>query len=62
MNRNEFLARLRKGLVGLAQAAADDIVADYEAHFDEGRAAGRSEQDVAAALGNPDRIARELKA
>lgn len=62
MNRNEFLARLRKGLVGLTQAAADDIVADYEAHFDEGRAAGRSEQEVAGALGDPDRIARELKA
>ena len=62
MNRNEFLARLRRGLVGLTPAAANDIVADYETHFDDGAAAGRSEEDVAAALGNPDRLARELKA
>lgn len=62
MNRNEFLARLRRGLVGLTKAAADDIVADYEAHFDDAVAAGRSEADVSAALGDPDRLARELKA
>ena len=62
MNRNEFLARLRRGLVGLSPEAAAEIVADYEAHFDDGIAAGRSEAEVAAALGNPDRIARENKA
>ncbi|WP_292041187.1 MULTISPECIES: DUF1700 domain-containing protein [unclassified Brevundimonas] len=62
MNRAEFIARLRKGLIGLNAKAADDIVADYEAHFDDALAAGRTEEDVAAALGNPDRLARELKA
>lgn len=62
MNRAEFLARLRRGLVGLPAATANEIVADYEAHFADGAAAGRSEAEVAEALGDPDRLARELKA
>ena len=51
MNRAEFLARLRRGLVGLPAAAANEIVADYEAHFADGAAAGRSEAEVAEAAG-----------
>ncbi|MCR5875742.1 DUF1700 domain-containing protein [Phenylobacterium sp. J426] len=62
MTRQAFMARLREGLRGLPPQAVADIVADYEAHFTEGEAAGRSEADVAEALGNPDRLARELKA
>ena len=62
MTRQDFIARLRAGLVGLPAQAQSDIVADYETHFPEGVAAGRSEADVAAALGDPDRLARELRA
>ncbi|MDD3837564.1 MAG: DUF1700 domain-containing protein [Phenylobacterium sp.] len=62
MTRQDFLARLREGLRGLPAQTIDDIVADYEAHFVEGEAAGRSEADVAQALGDPDRLARELRA
>lgn len=43
-------------------AAAADIASDYETHFEDGLAAGRSEAEVAAALGDPDRLARELRA
>lgn len=62
MTRAEFLARLRRGLVGLPAATANDIVSDYETHFADGLAAGRSEAEIADALGNPDRLARELRA
>ena len=62
MTRADFLARLKRGLVGLPTSTATDILNDYEAHFDDGNSAGRSEAEVAAALGNPDRLARELKA
>ena len=62
MTRAEFIARLRAGLMGIPEAAKNDIAADYETHFTEGAAAGRSEADIAAALGDPDRLARELKA
>ena len=62
MTRSEFLEQLRRGLSGMPQAAIDDIVADYDMHFTDALAAGRNEADVAEALGNPARLARELRA
>ena len=62
MTRQAFMARLREGLRGLPPQTVTDIVADYEAHFVDGEAAGRTEAEVAAALGDPDRLARELRA
>jgi uncharacterized membrane protein len=61
MSRQVFMSRLREGLRGLPPQAIDDIAADYEAHFAEGEAAGRSEAEVAAALGDPARLAREQR-
>ena len=62
MNRTEFLRQFRAGLVGLPQAQIDDLVIDYDSHFSEGVAAGRSEDEIADALGDPARLARELRA
>ncbi|MDZ4373190.1 MAG: DUF1700 domain-containing protein [Phenylobacterium sp.] len=62
MTRQAFIARLRDGLRGLPPQTVADFVADYEAHFNDGAAAGRTEAEVAAALGDPDRLAREIRA
>jgi uncharacterized membrane protein len=62
MTRQMFLDRLRVGLHGLPPQAINDIVADYEAHFAEGMANGRTEAEVAEALGDPSRLAGELRA
>jgi len=62
MTRQAFIARLRDGLRGLPPQTIEETVADYETHFADGEAAGRSEQEVAAALGDPGRLARELRA
>jgi uncharacterized membrane protein len=62
MTRQAFMARLMEGLRGLPPTVQADIVADYNNHFNEGVAAGRSEADVAAGLGDPGRLARELRA
>lgn len=62
MNRQQFLDRLRAGLGALPKDEADDIVSDYAAHFAEGEAAGRPPEAVAQALGDPGRLARELRA
>lgn len=62
MTRQAFIARLREGLRGLPLQAIEEAVADYEAHFADGATAGRSEAEVAQALGDPDRLARELRA
>jgi len=62
MTRAEFLTRLRRGLNGLPTEAIDEIVADHEAHFVEAAAKGRNDPEIAAALGNPERLAREVRA
>ncbi len=62
MTREAFIARLTEGLRGLPPQTSAEVVSDYEAHFAEGLAAGRSEADIAAALGDPDRLAREIRA
>ena len=61
MTREAFLARLREGLSGMSPQTKADILADYEQHFIDAQAAGRSEAEVADALGNPGRLARELR-
>jgi len=62
MTRAEFMARLRQGLVGLPMSTAAEIAADYDLHFTDGLAAGRSEAEIADKLGDPSRLARELRA
>ena len=61
MMRDDFLRKLRRGLTGMAPAAVDDIMSDYAAHFDAAHDDGRSDAEVADALGDPWRLARELK-
>ncbi|MDG6094632.1 DUF1700 domain-containing protein [Acetobacter sp. AN02] len=60
--RQIFLDRLRTGLRGLPSEVIEDTVAEYAAHFDAGLAAGHSEADIAASLGDPERLAREIRA
>jgi uncharacterized membrane protein len=62
MNRATFLRILRDGLAGLPAPDIDEVLTDYTAYFDEAHASGRSEEDVATALGDPRRLARELRA
>src|SRR6267154_913781 len=62
MNRVAFLRTLRDGLGGLPAREIDDILADYAAYFDEAHTSGRSEEDVTNSLGDPRRLARELRA
>jgi uncharacterized membrane protein len=62
VNSEAFLRTLRAGLAGLSKQEIEEIIADYEAHFAEARASGRSEAEVVDALGDPARLARELRA
>jgi uncharacterized membrane protein len=62
MTRSDFLSRLRRGLEGLSPDQIHDVMSDYETHFADGMANGRTEEEIAAALGDPARLARELKA
>jgi uncharacterized membrane protein len=62
MTRALFLAHLKDSLSGMPEEERAEIVADYEAHFADGLAAGRSETDIEASLGDPTRLAKELSA
>jgi len=62
VSRALFIARLRQGLKGLSPDEIDEIVLDYEGHFRDALAAGRSEIDVAASLGDPLQLGGELAA
>ena len=62
MTKQEFLDRLRQGLRGIPRTAGEEIMADMEGHFADGKADGRTEAEIAAALGDPVRLARELRA
>ena len=62
MTKDAFLNTLRRGLGDLPDEEIEEIMSDYSAHFAESETSGRSETEVAAALGDPARIARELRA
>lgn len=62
MTKSEFLDTLRRRLAGMPQSEIDDVVDDYATHFADGMAEGRSEAEIARALGDPMRLARELRA
>ncbi|MBN9090175.1 MAG: DUF1700 domain-containing protein [Reyranella sp.] len=62
MTRAEFLSILHDRLRGLPAPEIEELMDDYDSHFAEGLAAGRSEAEIAAALGDPVRLARELRA
>jgi uncharacterized membrane protein len=62
MKRADFMAQLRAGLSGLHSADMDEVLAEYESHFADGAAHGRSEEEVCSALGDPARLAREMRA
>ena len=62
MTRARFITGLRQNLCGLSDGEVADIIADYEEHFADAAAAGRSEDEVAGALGDPARLAGELSA
>ncbi len=62
MNQQEFISQLQEALSRLPESERQDIVADYQEYFRDGLAAGRSEADIAAGLGDPRQLARELMA
>jgi uncharacterized membrane protein len=62
MTRLEFIRELDSLLTGLPDKERLDILADYTEHFLIGLESGKSEHQIAAALGSPKVIAREIMA
>ncbi len=60
MNRKEFIDKLSFELSSISQDDRRSILNDFEEHFNVGLSSGRTEEDIAAALGDPVEIAKEF--
>lgn len=61
MNKNEFLNELRNALDGrLPEPDISEITSDYGDIFDNNTGNGKSEEETAAEIGSPARIARTI--
>lgn len=59
MNKKEFLNALEYALRNLNGEVRNDILKDYEEHFEIGAMKGKTEEEIAEELGNVDDIAEE---
>src|SRR5690625_7143202 len=62
MNKRQFLDELDVALIPLNSEERSNILRDFEEHFSIGELNGDSADRIAASLGSPQRIAKELLA
>ncbi len=62
MNKEEYLNKLTKLVRKLPKDDREDIISDYEEHFRIGIENGRTEEEISKALGNPEIVARQIRA
>jgi uncharacterized membrane protein len=57
MKKKDFLSILEQKLAKLPESERSDIISDYAEHFSIGTEAGKTEEEISRALGDPRRIA-----
>lgn len=62
MNKKDFMDRLSSYLGGIPGEDREDVISDFDEHFEAGLAEGRTEEDIADSLGDPKSLANQLKA
>jgi uncharacterized membrane protein len=62
MNKAEFMKTLEQLLGRLPEAERKEVLYDYEEHFQNGLADGKTETDIIRALGDPRMIAKQYVA
>jgi uncharacterized membrane protein len=62
MKKVIYLKKLEGGLKGLPSNEIKDILFDYNEYFSEGLKKKRNEEDIAKGLGDPEKVAKNLKA
>ncbi|MFW5437651.1 DUF1700 domain-containing protein [Paenibacillus apiarius] len=60
MHKEYFLLKLKLGLLLLPEEDRNEILAEYDAHFEFGKQQGRTEEEIAKELGDPEELAVEL--
>lgn len=59
MTKTEFLQQLYNHLLPLAAAERDEIIADFEEHFQAGAESGKTEEQICEELGSPQSCAQQ---
>jgi uncharacterized membrane protein len=62
MNKEEYINKLKNLVKDMPLDDREDIISDYEEHFRIGMENGRSEEEISAALGDPNAILKNIKA
>ena len=62
MNKEEYLKKLARLVKKIPKEDREDILSDYEEHFSIGMENGRSEKEISKALGDPETVAKQIKA
>lgn len=62
MNQDKFLSALNQHLNRLSQDERQDILQDFQEHFSNGLADGKTEEEISDSLGSPGQIAKEMLA
>ncbi|MFC7061461.1 HAAS signaling domain-containing protein [Halobacillus seohaensis] len=62
MNKEQFLKKLSTSLRRLSEDEREDILQDFQEHFDIGKEEGETEEEISKSLGSPTQIAKELLA
>ncbi|MFD3448130.1 hypothetical protein ACFDTO_26405 [Microbacteriaceae bacterium 4G12] len=62
MTRGQFIEELKLLIKKLPEQERNEIIYDYEEHFEMGLAEGRSEAEIVKELGSPKMIAKEVLA
>lgn len=61
MTKTEYIERLRRKLSHMPPAYREEILYDYEEHFDVGIDKGKSEDEIAIQLGLPESVAAQYR-
>ena len=62
MNKEEYLKKLANLVRKLPEEDREDLILDYNEHFIIGMENGRTEEEISKALGNPEIVAKQIKA
>lgn len=61
MKKDDYLNTLSQGLKQYDESYVQEILNDYEEHFQDALANGKSEEEICASLGNPQELIDEIK-
>lgn len=61
MNKSEYLSKLKEALKDTDESTMEEIVSDYEEHFQVGMEYGKSEEQICEELGSIEDLVEEIK-